>query len=172
MPQIDFANPLTLNQVAWMALIFLALYLALSRWALPQVADVIEARGARIAADLAVARESKARADQAVAELLDATKRAHAEAQGAIAEAIALARAEANNQARAANADLDARLAAAERQIEAARAQAVGALRGIASETAATIVSRLTGVAADVALLDRAVDQAIANAGGAASAHA
>ena len=65
MPQLDFANPLTYFQVFWMAGIFLVLYIALSRWALPQVADVIEARGARIAADLEVARESKLRADQA-----------------------------------------------------------------------------------------------------------
>ena len=81
MPQLDFANPLTLFQVAWMAVIFLVLYFALSRWALPQVANVIEARGARIAADLEVAREAKTRADQAVVELTSATKQAHAQAQ-------------------------------------------------------------------------------------------
>jgi F-type H+-transporting ATPase subunit b len=164
MPQIDFANPLTLYQVLWMAVIFLALYLALSRWALPQVADVIDARGARIAADLDVAREAKARADQAVAELTSATKRAHAEAQAAIMAAIAQARSEALAESRAANADLEARLAAAERQIDAARAQAVGSLREIATTTAATIVGRLTGVDADPGLLGGAVDRALASA--------
>jgi len=164
MPQIDFTNPLTLYQVAWLAVIFAALYFALSRWALPQVADVIEARGARIAADLEVAREAKARADLAVTELTVATKRAHAEAQAAIAAAIAQARSEALVESRAASADLEARLIAAEHQIDAARAQAVGALRDIAAETAATIVDRLTGVATDPALLSSAVDRAIAGA--------
>ena len=164
MPQLDFANPLTLFQVAWMAAIFLVLYTALSRWALPQVADVIEARGARIAADLEVARESKSRADQAVAELTVATRRAHAEAQAAIAEAIARARADALAEARAANNTLDARLADAERQIDAARNAAVGALREIASETAAAIVGRLTDVTVDTTALGSAVGRAIANA--------
>ena len=164
MPQLDFANPLTIFQVAWMAAIFLVLYVALSRWALPQVANVIEDRGARIAADLEVARESKLRADLAVTELTSATKRAHAEAQAAIAEAIAGARAEALAEARAANSSLEDRLADAERQIDAARAVAVGALRDIAADTAATIVGRLTGVAADAGLLGSAVDRAIAKA--------
>jgi len=170
MPQLDFANPLTLFQVLWMAVIFLGLYIALSRWALPQVADVIEARGARIAADLEMAREAKMRADQAVAELTTATRRAHAEAQAAIADAIANARAEALIQSRAADAELESRLASAERQIDAARAAAVGALRDIASETAATIVERLTGVNADAAKLATAVGRAISGNPAAANA--
>jgi len=162
MPQLDFANPLTLFQVLWMAVIFLVLYLALARWALPQVADVIEARGARIAADLEMAREAKTRADQAVAELTEATRKAHAEAQAAIVNAIATARADALTQSRNADIELEARLADAERQIDAARAAAVGALRGIASDTAGTIVRRLTGVDADSGLLGSAVDRALA----------
>ena len=40
MPQLDFANPLTRAQVVWGAIIFLVLYVLLSRWALPQVASV------------------------------------------------------------------------------------------------------------------------------------
>ena len=80
------------------------------------------------------------------------------------AAAIAQARSEALVESRAASADLEARLIAAEHQIDAARAQAVGALRDIAAETAATIVDRLTGVATDPALLSSAVDRAIAGA--------
>ena len=165
MPQLDFANPLTLFQVAWMAVIFLVLYFALSRWALPQVANVIEARGARIAADLEVAREAKTRADQAVVELTNATKQAHAQAQGAIVAAINQARSEALQESRAANLDLEARLASAERQIEAARAAAVGALREIAADTAATIVGRLTGITTDAVAIGNAVDSAMVAAG-------
>ena len=53
---------------------------------------------------------------------------------------------------------------AAERQIEAARAAAVGALRDVAADTAATIVSRLTGMTADAGHLSGAVDRAMAKA--------
>ena len=44
MPQLDFANPLTIAQIVWLAIIFFTLYLLLSRWALPQVAEVLEVR--------------------------------------------------------------------------------------------------------------------------------
>jgi F-type H+-transporting ATPase subunit b len=77
MPQLDFANPLTISQVVWLAIIFFALYLLLSRWALPQVASVIEARGSSIAEDLNAARRAKAQADAAVAEFTQATAKPH-----------------------------------------------------------------------------------------------
>ena len=39
MPQLDFANPLTTSQVVWGAIIFVVLYILLSRIALPKVGD-------------------------------------------------------------------------------------------------------------------------------------
>jgi F-type H+-transporting ATPase subunit b len=74
MPQLDFANPLTLAQVVWLGIIFFALYLLLSRWALPRVAAVLEIRAAAIAADLDAARGAKVKADTAVDELTRATR--------------------------------------------------------------------------------------------------
>jgi len=80
MPQLDFANKLTLAQVVWGAIIFVVLYLLLSRWALPQVGGVLATRAAAISGDLDTARAAKAKADAAIAELTDATQRARAEA--------------------------------------------------------------------------------------------
>ena len=37
MPQLDFANPLTTSQVVWGAIIFVVLYVLLSRIGLPKV---------------------------------------------------------------------------------------------------------------------------------------
>ena len=50
----------------------------------------------------------------------------------------------------------------AESQIGQARASAMGALRQVATETAATVVTRLTGTAPDAGRLDRAVGSALA----------
>jgi F-type H+-transporting ATPase subunit b len=161
MPQLDFSNVLTISQVVWMALIFGALYLLLSRWALPQVSDVLADRAARISADLDTARLAKAEADAAVAELLAATRKASTEAQSAISASISKAKAEAAEQARIANERLDAQLAEAELRIAAARHAAMGALRDVAIDTAGTVVARLTGKNADASLLGRAVDQAL-----------
>ncbi|MDR3523671.1 MAG: F0F1 ATP synthase subunit B' [Acetobacteraceae bacterium] len=162
MPQLDFANPLTLSQVVWLAIIFFTLYLLLSRWALPQVGAVLEARASRIAGDLDAAKSAKAKADAAVAELKAATAKAHAEAQASVSTAVDAAKAEAAVQATAANAQLDAQLAAAEQRIAAARAAAMGALRDVALTTTVDVVARLTGAAVSQQNIEQAVDRALA----------
>jgi F-type H+-transporting ATPase subunit b len=157
MPQLDFHNPLTIAQVVWMALIFGGLYLLLARWALPQVASVVEARAHRIAADLDSARKAKEQADAAMAEIGEANRQANAEARAAIAQAVGQAKAEAAEQARIATEKLDAQLAQAEQSIAAARTAAMGALRQVATETAEMVVTRLTGHPAGAGAVDAAV---------------
>jgi len=159
MPQLDFANPLTLSQVVWMFLIFGALYLMLSRWALPLVGDVIESREKRILADLDSARIAKEQADAAVAEIAERSRAASAEAQAQIAQAVAAAKAEAAEKAHADNEQLERQLAEAEQRIAAARDQAMGALREVAVDAAATVVTRLTNRPADPASVEAAVGQ-------------
>lgn len=161
MPQLDFSNPLTIAQVVWMAIIFGLLYYILARYALPQVAEVLEGRASRIAVDLDSARAAKAQADAAVAEITEAGRRAAAEAQAGISTAVAQAKAEAAEQSRAADERLNAQLAVAERRIGEARKSAMGALREVATETAGLVVSRLTGQPADAASVDAAVAHAM-----------
>ena len=161
MPQMDFANPLTKSQVIWGTLIFIVLYLLLSRWALPQVGEVLEKRASTIAGDLDAARAAKSLSDNAVRELNEATRAARATAQAEIAGAVAVAKDAAAAQAAELNARLEVQLAAAERQIGAARLSALGALRQVASETAVEVVSRLTGTAPSAQAVDRAVSAAM-----------
>lgn len=162
MPQLDFANPLTLSQVVWLAIIFFTLYLLLSRWALPQVEAVLENRAARIAGDLDAARDAKLAADAAVTDLTAATRKAQAEAQASVTAAVDAAKAEAATQASAANTRLEAQLAEAEQRIAAARVQAMGALRDVATTTTADVVTRLAGITAEPATIAQAVDRALA----------
>lgn len=162
MPQLDFANPLTTAQVVWLAIIFVVLYLLLSRWALPQVGAVLEQRANRIQGDLAAAQAAKASADAAVAELTAATRQAQATAQAEIAGAVASANQAAAAQSATLNARLDKQLAEAEQRIGAARAAAMGALRSVATDTAAAVVTRLVGTAPAGATVEQAVDAALA----------
>jgi len=74
------------------------------------------------------------------------------------------------DEARAAKASADAGMAEAdlqeaEAQIAQARASAMSALRQVASETAATVVSRLTGVSPDPGRLETTVASALAARG-------
>jgi F-type H+-transporting ATPase subunit b len=157
MPQLDFGNPLTLTQVGWGAAIFIVLYVLLSRFALPRVGQVIEQRARHIAADLETAQAAKARSDAAAREVAEATARARAEAQAAINAALDEANAAAAKQAALLNERLEQQLADAESRIAAARAAAMGALRQVASETAATVIARLTGTPPEQSRLDGAV---------------
>jgi len=162
MPQLDFANPLTTSQVVWGAIIFAVLYVLLARVGLPKVASVIEERARHIAADLETAQAAKSRSDAAAQEVADATARARAEAQAAINAALEAAQRETAGRIAALNARLEGQLQAAEAQIAAARAAALHALREVATETAATVIDRLTGAPADRGRLDGSIVAALA----------
>jgi F-type H+-transporting ATPase subunit b len=162
MPQLDFANPLTLSQVVWGAIIFLAFYLALSRWALPEVAEGLEARATSIAADLDAARKAKSESDAAVAELTASTREAHAAAQAQIASAVEAAKARAAETTAAADARLEAQIADAEQRIAAARSAALGALEQVAVDAAQDVVARLTGSTIDHGAVPAAVTAELA----------
>lgn len=165
MPQLDFANPLTLAQVYWGAGIFAVLYLLLSRIGLPKVGAVLEERAAHIAADLQAAQAQKTQADTAVAELTATIQRSRAEAQAAINQAVDRAKAEAAAQASELNARLEQQLKAAEARINEARATAMRALHQVASDTAITVIARLTGAAPDPRRVDGAVAAALSARG-------
>ena len=75
MPQLDFSTPLTTSQLVWGAIIFVVLYIMLSRSGLPLVASVLEERAAHIGRDLDGARSAKSRADAGIAEAGGGTRR-------------------------------------------------------------------------------------------------
>jgi F-type H+-transporting ATPase subunit b len=165
MPQLDFTTPFTLSQVVWGILIFGLLYFLLSRTGLPMVASVLEQRAATISSDLDQAHAAKASADAGVAEADQATAKARAESQAAINAALDEAKKAAAAQSETLNARLEQQLHDSEAQIAQARASAMSALRQVATETAATVVSRLTGVTADAGRLDSAIGSALAARG-------
>ncbi len=162
MPQLNFGNPLTLAQVWWGAIIFIVFLLLCWLWGLPQVAGVLERRSAAIAADLDTARQAKMKADQFVAETQEAIARARAEAQGQINSALEAARQHASAQSAELHTRLEAQIKESEARIDQARQTALRALRQVATETAAAVVTRLTGTAPPPARLEQAVSVALA----------
>ena len=165
MPQLDFGNKLLTAQVVWGALIFGVFYLLVSHWGLPKVGAILEMRADTIARDLDQARAARADADAAVAELTAARRAAYAQSQAAIADAALKAKTEAAARSAEQAARLDAQLAHSEARIATARASAMGALRVVAVEAAAAVVTRLTQHAADEARVADAVGQVLAARG-------
>jgi F-type H+-transporting ATPase subunit b len=162
MPQMDFKNPLTTDQLGWMVVILIVLYFTLSRWALPQIGAVLQNRSAVIAADLEAARTAKAQADAAAAALQKTMNDARAAAQTEITEAVDSAKTTARANAAALQAKLEAQLADAEAQSAAASKAALAAIKPVAADTAAEILARLTGQTPDAAQLVPEIDAAYA----------
>jgi F-type H+-transporting ATPase subunit b len=162
LPQMDLKNPLTLDQLGWMAVIMVVLYLLLSRWALPEMGKVLANRAAAIERDLTAARAAKTAADQAAQELNATLKQARHAAQAQVAASVERAKAEAALNAAALHAKLEEKLAQSEAQIATGRAQAMAAIKPVAEQAAQTILVRLTGTAPEDDQIGQRVDDALA----------
>jgi F-type H+-transporting ATPase subunit b len=165
MPQLNFSNPLTVDQVAWGAAIFVIFFLLCWKWGLPLVANVLDERSATIAADLDRARGGKAQADAAADEMTRTVAKARADAQGAINAAVDAAKRDAAARSAELDQRLETQLREAESRIAEARGAAMRALRQVAAETASSMIVRLTGNPADPARIEGAIGVAIAARG-------
>lgn len=149
------------SQLFWLAITFIALYLIVSRLALPRVGGIIENRRNKIEGDLAQAQQMKDESDRELAAYERELSEARARAQTIANET----RDRLNAQTEATRKTLDAQLAAklvdAEKTIAATRQAAMANVRGIATDTAAAIVQRLIGTTPDNATIGTAVDQAL-----------
>jgi len=145
------------SQIFWLILTFVALYLLMSRVALPRVGSILEQRRRRIEADLAEAQRTK-----------DDSAAASAAHEKALAEAHTLANATREKAAAAAaarrtavEAELRAHIGEAEKAIAATRSAAMMRVRDIASDAAGAIVERLTGIQAPTQEVAEAVGRAL-----------
>ena len=135
------------SQLFWWALTFIALYVLMSRVALPRVGSILENRRRHIDNLLAEAQRFKEQSDATVGAQEKALAEARARAQSLASETRQQAAAAAEARRKEVDARLNARIAEAEKAIAASRSAAMANLRGIAGEAAGAIVERLTGIA-------------------------
>jgi F-type H+-transporting ATPase subunit b len=160
MPQLEVST--FLPQLVWLAITFVLLYLLMARVGLPRVGGIIEARRRRIDDDLARAAQLKSEAEAVMAAYQQALAAARAEAQSAVKETTDRLAAEAAERQRQLGETLAQHTAAAERQIAAAKQQALAELHGIAVDVGRSITEKVTGSAPDAPSLAAAVDRAMA----------
>ena len=155
-------NPDTFgSQLFWLAICFVALYVLLSRLALPRVASIFVARRGRVEADLEAARKLTTESQAAIEAYEKALNEARAKAQAIASATRADFAARAEEKKKRLEAELSARLAEAERKIETTKKAAMANVRGIAMDAAREIVERLSGGAASKQQIERAVDTAL-----------
>jgi len=149
------------SQLFWLAIAFVALYVIVSRLAIPRVDGIMTARRQRVETDLAEARRFKDESSAAMAAYEKALADARARGQALANEARDEHAAEAEAARRALDATLNARLAEAEQTIATRRTAAMAHVEEIAVDTAFAIVERLIGRAPDRQDVVRAVGNAV-----------
>jgi len=135
------------SQFLWFAITFAVLYVVMSRVALPQIGSIIDKRRSRIDGDLKEAERLKGETDKAIAAyetaLAEARKNAHSIAE----ETRTSIKADLDGKRKVVEDDLSKKVAEAEIRIGKTKDEALSRVGEIAADTAAALVTQLTGEA-------------------------
>ena len=149
------------SQLVSLLIAFVALYVIVSRIALPRVSSVIDARQNAIEGDLAAAQKLKDESDAALKDYESELAAARSRAQAIGNETREKLNAASEAERKTLEDQLSAKLAQAEKTIAATREAAMSNVRGIAADAAAAIVERLTGMLPDGSTVNSAVDASL-----------
>jgi len=143
MPQLDFSTwP---NQIFWLLVTLVVIYLVLSRVALPRIGAVLAERKGAITNDLAAAEELKQKAVAAEKAYNDALANARTEAAKIVAAAKAEIQKDLDAATAKADVEISAKVAESEKTIATIRDGAAAAVSEVARDTAVALVAALGG---------------------------
>lgn len=132
-------------QLVWLVICFTALYIILSRVAIPRIGEVLEERRDRIQRDLDKAAELREDTEKAIASYEEALAAARNKANSIADETRAKLTAELNSE----QSDIEEKIAKkaeeAENRIKKAKQEAFANVNEIAVATTATIIEKLLG---------------------------
>jgi F-type H+-transporting ATPase subunit b len=149
------------SQLVSLLIAFVALYIIVSRIALPRVGAVIDARQDAIEGDLAAAQKHKDESEAALKAYESELASARSKAQAIAAENREKLNAAADAERKTLEEKLATKLSDAEKSIATTRATAMGNVRGIAADAASAIVQRLTGTTPDGKAVEAALDASL-----------
>jgi F-type H+-transporting ATPase subunit b len=149
------------SQLVSFLIAFVALYLIVSRIALPRVGKTIDDRQAVIEGDLAAAQKLKDESDDALKAYETELAAARSRAQAIGTETREKLNLASEAERKTLEQQLSVKLTEAEKTIAATRQAAMSNVRGIAAEAATAIVQQLTGVLPDGKSVDSAVDASL-----------
>ena len=148
------------STIFWLVVTFGALYLIMSRTALPRVKDILKTRSARIHGDLAAARTMREEALAASQAYEKTLGEARSRSQALAAETRAKVKSQQDAKRLSLEADLNHKLQLAEARIADMKTAAMANVGQIATEAASAIVEHVTGRSADADAIARAIADA------------
>lgn len=146
------------NQVAWLALTFIVLYVVISRMVLPKIGNVLQEREENIAGNLDVAERLRSEAEGVKTAYEEAVADARAKAQQIILDTKADIQSEISKAQSELDAKLGAEAEAAEARILAAKNEALETIADVATDVAKDVIAKLAG---DIKVTDKAVTDAV-----------
>ena len=129
-----FQKDTFVSQLVWLVIAFVVLYALVAKVALPRVGGIFAARQERKESDVGQARQLREEADAALAGYEKALADAHSRGQSIASETHARLTAEGEARRKALEAELNAKLAEAEKQIAATKQAAMVNVRTIAAD--------------------------------------
>lgn len=159
MPQIAQIGEIYMSQLFWLVIFFGAIFVIVGLGMVPKIQGTVDARDARIAADLAEAASARSTADSLEADYRESMDRGRAEAARLAAEAKAEAAKATEAQVAAADQVSAGKLEEASRRIAEARSSAQAEIENVAVEAAAAMVARVAGLTVDEGTARAAVQQ-------------
>lgn len=155
MPQLDFSTfP---NQIFWLVVALLVIYIVLSRVALPRIGSVLSERHGAITHDIEQAAELKRKAEEAEVAYNAALAEARAEAQVIVAEAKADIQKDLDKAIAKADGEIAAKAAESATSIAEIQASATKSIEEVANATIGEIVKSVMPGMGDAKSLKAAV---------------
>lgn len=147
------------NQIFWLVVTLVVIFLVLSRVALPRIGAILAERAGTITNDLAAAEDLKAKAVEAEKAYEQALAEARAESQRIAAEARAEIQGDLDDAIAKADAEIAAKAAESEKAIADIRAGALESIEAVARDTAGEIVTALGAQADETAIASAVTDR-------------
>lgn len=148
LPQLD--TSIIIEQIVWLAIVFLGLLWVLRRHGLPQIVATLSARRAKIEGDLAAADTARQAADTAMAAYEAKLAEARQEAGRLFTQTTDQIAAAHDRRLQELSRSLDQKVAEAVARIERQKAEVAKDVQSVAAEIAITAIGRVApGVASD-----------------------
>ncbi|WP_324807317.1 ATPase [Sphingomonas sp. LY29] len=163
MPQIAQIGEIFASQLFWLAIFFGAIFAVVGLGMLPKIQSTVDARDAKIAADLKAAEGAREAADALEEAYRAEMDKSRAEAARLSAEAKANAARATEQSVNTADAAMGRKIDAAMVRIGEARASAMAEIETVAAEAAEQLVSRVAGLTVDPATARAAVAKELAH---------
>jgi F-type H+-transporting ATPase subunit b len=160
-PFPPFQSDTFASQLVSLVIAFVALYLIVSRIALPRVGSLLDERQNAIDGDLGEAQKLKDASDSALKAYESELAAARSRAQAIGTETREKLNTAAEAERKTLEDRLSVKLTEAEKTIAATREAAMSNVRGIAADAASAIVQQLTGMLPDGKAVDSAVDASL-----------